>query len=488
MESSTFYDLMSAFIGQANTILWSYILIALLLFCAFYFTFRAGFVQFRLFGEQFRLLTDAGPKDKPGGGKKISSFQAFAVSLASRVGTGNLAGVATAIVMGGPGAVFWMWLIALMGAATGFIESTLAQLYKVRGRSSFRGGPAYYMKQGLKQPWMGAVFAVLIALTFGYAFNTVQSNTMSEALAKAFDFDKTWTGLVIAVTAFVIIWGGIQSIAKFSSIIVPIMALGYLAIAIVVIFMNVGAIPGVFKMIFTNAFGLDSVVGGGIGAAVMNGVKRGLFSNEAGMGSAPNAAATATISHPVKQGLIQALGVFIDTIVICSCTAFIILCSGVDLASGLNGAQLTQEALSMEIGEFGTYFIAVALIFFAFSSIIGNYYYGETNIRHLTKNPWVMKAYKITVGIAVFLGAVMTLDLAWGLADVFMGLTTILNLVTILFLGKYAVRLLKDYMAQKRQGIKDPVFNKNSMPDIMADIECWGDDWWVNTDPNSSED
>ncbi|PIE84063.1 MAG: sodium:alanine symporter [Bacteroidia bacterium] len=485
---SAFYTTLSDLIGGVNTLLWSYILVALLLFCAFYFTLRSGFVQFRLFGEQFRLLGDSGPKDRPGGGKKISSFQAFAVSLASRVGTGNLAGVATAIVVGGPGAVFWMWLIALMGAATGFIESTLAQLYKVRGRSSFRGGPAYYMKQGLKQPWMGAVFAILIALTFGYAFNTVQSNTMSEALSKAFGFDKTYVGLVIAVTAFAIIWGGIQSIARFSSVIVPIMALGYLGIAVVVIAMNISAVPSVFRMIFTHAFGMESLVGGGMGAAVMNGIKRGLFSNEAGMGSAPNAAATATISHPVKQGLIQALGVFIDTIVICSCTAFIILCSGVDLASGLNGAQLTQEALSLQIGDFGTYFIAIALIFFAFSSIIGNYYYGETNIRHLTKNPWVMKAYKITVGIAVFLGAVMTLDLAWGLADVFMGLTTILNLITILFLGKYAVRLLRDYLDQKRQGIKDPVFHKSTMPDIMADIECWDDDWWTNTDPNSSED
>lgn len=467
-----------------NDILWTYILIAVLLGCALWFTFKSRFIQFRMIGQMIRLLGETSAdkvtgKSKAGHTKgasalkHISSFEAFAVSLASRVGTGNLAGVATAIAVGGPGSVFWMWIIALFGSASAFVESTLAQLFKIKGKDSYIGGPAYYMEKGLKKRWMGVLFAVLITITFGFAFNSVQSNTLCAAFRQAFGTSTSLMGIILCIMTLAVIFGGIQRIAKVSSVIVPIMALGYIALALFIIAINIKELPSIIGTIVSNAFGFRQAVGGGIGAALMQGIKRGLFSNEAGMGSAPNAAATAHVSHPVKQGLIQTLGVFTDTLLICSCTAFIILFSGAPLDGSVNGVQLTQHALNNEIGNIGTVFVAVALFFFAFSSILGNYYYGEANIRYITRSNEVMFLYRIAVGIMVFIGAVVSLDLAWNLADVTMGLMALCNLVAIIFLGKYAFKLLKDYRVQLKAGIKNPVFTKDKLPEIEDEIECW---------------
>ena len=458
-------------INLINDVLWTYILIALLLGCALWFTLKTRFVQFRMIGEMMRLLGDSTAKD--GSVKHISSFQAFAISIASRVGTGNLAGVATAIAVGGPGAVFWMWVIALLGASSSFVESTLAQLYKVKGKDSYIGGPAYYMRKGLKQPWMGALFAVLITVTFGFAFNSVQSNTPCAAFENAFGFDHAVVGGIVTALTVVIIFGGVQRIARVSSVIVPVMALGYVALALAIVLMNLGELPAVIGLIVSHAFGWEQALGGGVGAALMQGIKRGLFSNEAGMGSAPNVAATAHVSHPVKQGLIQTLGVFTDTLIICTCTAFIILFSGAPLDGSANGVQLTQQALTNEIGPSGGIFVAVALFFFAFSSILGNYYYGEANVRYLTRRKWVVTAYRLLVGGMVMFGALATLEVAWGLADITMGLMTLCNLTAIALLGKYAFRLLDDYRTQKRAGIKEPVFTAGRLKEVEKDLDCW---------------
>ncbi len=465
-------DYISQLISGVNDIIWTYILILALLGCALFFTIKTSFVQFRMIGEMVRLLADSTGKQE-GREHHISSFQAFAVSLASRVGTGNLAGVATAITIGGPGAIFWMWIIALLGASSAFVESTLAQLFKSHGKQSFVGGPAYYMNKGLKQPWMGTLFAILIVFTFGFAFNSVQSNTICAAFEGAFNFDSTTIGLILSIVTLIIIFGGIQRIAKVSSVIVPIMALGYIILALYIVISNISMIPHVFSMIINSAFGVEQAVGGGIGIAISQGIKRGLFSNEAGMGSAPNVAATADVTHPVKQGLIQTLGVFTDTIIICSCTAFIILCSGVNLDENLNGIQLTQASLESQIGSVGSVFVAIAILFFAYSSILGNYYYGEANIRYITSKKWIVQLYRIAVGGMVMFGALASLELAWNLADLTMALMALCNLIAIVLLSKYAFRLLDDYRNQKRRGIKEPTFTKDKMKDIEDEIECW---------------
>ena len=459
-------------IASINNLLWTYILVITLLGCAIWFTIRTRFVQFRMLKEMIRLLGESTSQTK-GNAHQVSSFQAFAISLASRVGTGNLAGVATAISIGGPGAVFWMWIIALLGASSAFVESTLAQLYKVRGKDSFIGGPAYYMKKGLKQPWMGIVFAILIIFTFAFSFNTVQSNTICAAFEQAFHVEHTLMGIVLTILTLLVIFGGIKRIAKVSSVIVPLMALSYILLAFTIVLMNIPRLPEVIKLIITNAFGWEQALGGGIGIALMQGIKRGLFSNEAGMGSAPNVAATANVSHPVKQGLIQTLGVFTDTLVICTCTAFIILISGMYIHGETNGIQLTQMALDTEIGSGGSTFVAIAILFFAFSSIIGNYFYGEANLRYLTENNQIIWVFRILCCTMVMLGALSSLDLVWGIADICMGLMAIFNLIAITLLGKYAFRLLEDYRSQKRNGTKDPVFTKDKMKDIEQDIECW---------------
>jgi len=424
-------------------------------------------------GEMLRLLTESAV-DTAKGTKHISSFQAFAVSVATRVGTGNLAGVATAIAIGGPGAVFWMWIIALIGSATAFVESTLAQLYKQKHKDSFIGGPAYYIQKGLKQRWMAVLFAILITLQFGLSNNSIQANTICGAMQEAFGWSPLWVGIALAAMALLIVFGGIQRIASVSSILVPVMAVGYIILAVVIIAMNIQQIPEVFKVIVTNAFGIGQIAGGGIGAAMMNGVKRGLFSNEAGEGSAPNVAATATTTHPVKQGLIQALGVFTDTLLVCSCTAFIILISGLYQVPELNGIALTQSALQSEVGNVGPIFVAIAIFLFAFSSIIGNYYYGEANIRFITDNSSVMTIYRLcSGGLMVVFGAIASFELVWNIVDFFMAFLTACNLIAIVLLGRYAFQLLDDYRQQKKKGIKEPVFHRSQLPEIEDEIECW---------------
>jgi AGCS family alanine or glycine:cation symporter len=482
---------LNGLITSVNDALWGYVLIAALVGSGVWFTWRTRFVQFRMVGEMLRLLTDSAVDtvesqlkdradtksfEKQGGVRKkhISSFQAFAVSVATRVGTGNLAGVATAIAIGGPGAVFWMWVIALIGSATAFVESTLAQLFKQKHKDSFIGGPAYYIQRGLHLRWMAILFAVLITCQFGLSNNSIQANTICGAMQEAFGLSPTWVGVVLAALALFIVFGGIQRIAHVSSILVPVMAIGYMVLALVVIAMNIEQIPHVFKVIVLDAFGIEQIAGGGIGATIMNGVKRGLFSNEAGEGSAPNVAATATVSHPVKQGLIQALGVFTDTLLVCSCTAFIILISGLYEVPELNGIALTQSALQSEVGAAGPVFVAVAIFLFAFSSIIGNYYYGEANIRFITPNTTVMTVYRIcSAGVMVVFGAMASFELVWNIVDFFMAFLTACNLVAIVLLGRYAFRLLDDYRRQKRQGIKEPVFHRRQLPELEDELECW---------------
>ncbi|WP_290459388.1 sodium:alanine symporter family protein [Romboutsia ilealis] len=456
-----------------NDFIWTYVLIAMLIVLGLYFTFKTKFVQFVNIKDMFKLLGEGtSSKDKSKG--EVSSFQAFCIGTASRVGTGNLAGVASAIAIGGPGAVFWMWLIALIGSASAFIESTLAQIYKVKDGDNFRGGPAYYMEKGLNKKWMGIAFSVLIIICFGFAFNSVQSNTITAAFYSTFNTNKLLVGVILTVLTLIIIFGGVNRIAKISSILVPVMAVAYIIIALFIIIMNLNQIPTLLKTIFENAFGLKQVVGGGIGAALLQGIKRGLFSNEAGMGSAPNAAATATVSHPAKQGLIQTLGVFTDTLIICTSTAFIILLSGAPLDGSLKGIELTQAALVSQVGSWGGIFISVCILLFAFSSIIGNYYYGETNIQFITNKKSVLYVYRVLVATMVLFGSIASMDLVWNIADVFMGLMAILNLIAIALLSKIAIKALKDYTSQKKAG-KNPVFYASSIPELGNEVEEWRD-------------
>lgn len=467
-------------IGAVSGVLTDYVMVTVLLVIAMYFTFATRGVQFRMIGEMCRLLIRSGKRDndtrkndEPHYGT-ISSFQAFALSIASRVGTGNMAGVATAIAFGGPGAVFWMWVIALVGASSAFVESTLAQLFKVKGDKSFMGGPAYYIQKGLHCRWWAVTFAVLITLTFGFAFNSVQSNTISSAFRSCFGFPTEWMAVILTVMTLVIIWGGVQRVSRFSEIVVPVMAVAYLILAFVIICMNIHRIPDIFSLIFSNAFGFDSALGGAFGAALVMGVKRGLFSNEAGEGSTPNAAATASVTHPVKQGLIQTLGVYTDTLLVCTATAFIILCSGV-FDQGHDGIVLTQRAIDAELGgghQYGSIFVCVAIFFFAFTSIIANYYYGETNIRFIHNSERIVKVYRLLVGAIVYLGAITSLDVVWGFADITMALMTLCNLAAIVALGKYALLLLADYRSQRIKGL-DPVYSSDIIPSIADETECW---------------
>ncbi|MDU8976339.1 MAG: alanine/glycine:cation symporter family protein [Clostridium perfringens] len=464
-------EILNNLVVSFNDFLWGYILIILLIGAGLLFSFKTKFVQFRYIKEMFRLLGDGiGKSNKEKGG--VSSFQAFCISTASRVGTGNIAGVAIAVAVGGPGAVFWMWLIALIGSASSFVESTLAQIYKTKDKDSFRGGPAYYMEKGLGKRWLGIIFSILITICFGFVFNAVQANTVSVAFNSAFGLSRGAIGIILAIVTALVIFGGIHRVAKVSEIIVPILAVLYILIAIIVLILNITEIPSVFKLIFESAFGIKQLTVGGLGAAVMQGIKRGLFSNEAGMGSAPNAAATADVTHPVKQGLIQTLGVFTDTLLICSCTAFIILLSGQYADSSLTGIELTQKALVSQIGPFGAYFIAICILLFAFSSIVGNFYYGQTNIEFIHTNKVLLNIYRILVIGMVLFGSIAKVDLVWNLADLFMGLMAILNIITILFLGKYSFLALKDYTAQKKAGIKEPVFKASSIPGL-ENVEEW---------------
>ena len=466
-------ELLNTLVGNVNEFLWSKLLVIMLITLGLYFTFRTKFVQFRFFGEMFRLLGDGARGEKKEGA--VSSFQAFCISTASRVGTGNIAGIAMAVVAGGPGSVFWMWLIALIGSASSFVESTLAQIYKIKDGEGFRGGPAYYMEQGLKSRTMGIVFSILITICFGFIFNAVQSNTITVAFKNAFGMNRLAVGIVLAVLTGIIIFGGVHRVAKVSEIIVPIFAVLYIAVALVVVAINISEIPGVIKTIFASAFGFREMAVGSMGGMILVGIKRGLFSNEAGMGSAPNAAATADATHPVKQGLIQTLGVFTDTLVICSCTAFMILLYPDYATAGLEGIELTQAALSSQIGPIGNIFIAICILLFAFSSIVGNYYYGESNIGFMSNNKIVLNIFRVMVVGMVLFGSIAKVQLVWDLADVFMGLMAIINLVAIALLGKYAFLALKDYTDQKKAGIKDPIFYASNIKGL-ENVENWQDD------------
>ena len=463
-------ELLDNLVVIVNELLWSKVLIIMLISLGIYFTFKTKFVQFRFFGEMFRLLGDGAKGDKKEG--TVSSFQAFCISTASRVGTGNIAGIAMAVVTGGPGSVFWMWLIALIGSASSFVESTLAQIFKVKDGEGFRGGPAYYIEQGLKSRTMGIVFSIFITICFGFIFNAVQSNTITVAFNNAFGMNRLAVGIVLAVLTGIIIFGGVHRVAKVSEIIVPIFAVLYILVALFIVVINITEIPGIIKTIFESAFGLREMAVGSISGMILVGIKRGLFSNEAGMGSAPNAAATADVSHPVKQGLIQTLGVFTDTIVICSCTAFMILLYSDYATAGLDGIELTQAALTSHIGPIGNIFVAICILLFAFSSIVGNYYYGESNIGFMSNNKTILNVFRAMVVGMVLFGSVAKVQLVWDLADLFMGLMAVINLIAIALLGKYAFIALKDYTNQKKAGIKEPVFDASNIKGL-ENVEHW---------------
>jgi len=458
-------------VSNLNNWLYSYVLIVMLIGLGIYFTIKIRFGQFRLIGNMIQLTTEA--TEIIEGKKGISAFQAFCISAASRIGTGNIAGVAIAISAGGPGAVFWMWVIALIGGATSFVESTLGQIYKVRDKDTYRGGPAYYIEQALGKRGLGIFFSILTAITFGLIFNSVQANTIAGAFDKAFNIKPLYMGIALFVVVGYIIFGGVRRIANVSSVIVPVMATLYIGVALYIMIINYRLVPKMFALIFTSAFGLRQVAGGTLGAAIMNGVRRGLFSNEAGMGSVPNAAATAATSHPAKQGLIQTLGVYVDTLLVCSATAFIILLSGLlEAGTDLQGVQLTQAAISSQVGDWGNTFIAICVLLFAFSSIIGNYYYGETNIEFIESNPVYLNIYRILVLLMVFFGSIGNFGLVWDSADIFMGIMAIVNLVVITKLGPIAYATFEDYVSQLKEG-KNPVFDPSKIPSL-GKVECWG--------------
>ena len=464
---------MSAVIDFLNTIFWGYILVYGLLAVGVFFTIRLGFVQFRHFGELFRVIKSAPETDKAG----ITPFQALTVSLASRVGTGNLAGVAVALYLGGAGAIFWMWLVALLGMATAYAESTLAQLYKVRNQDGdYRGGPAFYIARGLKSNWAAALFSIALILSFGLVFNAVQSNSIAGAVEGAFGVPKVVTGLGLAALAGVVIFGGIPQIARFASYVVPIMAGLYLLLGLVVLVLNIDEVPGILLMIVQQALGFEEAAGGvtgGLMAAMLNGVKRGMFSNEAGMGSAPNIAACAVPQphHPSAQGFVQALGVFVDTLVICTVTALIILLSGVfEPGSGLNGTQLTQAALEDHIGAAGGYFIAIAILFFAFTSIVGNYSYAENALTYLgLAGPTGIMTLRVLALLMVVWGSVQTVTTVFNTADASMGLMATINLIAIVLLSGTVVKLTRDYFEQRRAG-KEPRFRGRDYPELEHEV------------------
>ena len=457
-------------INFLNDIFWGYVLIYGLLAVGLFFTVRLGFIQFVNFGEMFRAVLGSKKGDSAG----ITPFQALCTSLASRVGTGNLAGVAVALYLGGPGAIFWMWMVALVGMATAYSESTLAQLYKTRNEDGeYRGGPAFYIAKGLGAPWAGALFSVCLILAFGLVFNAVQANSIADAMQGAFGFDKLWVGVALAVLTGVVIFGGIRQIARVAEIIVPFMAVIYLLVALYVVIVHIGEVPSVLGTIVQSAFGLDAA-GGGLAGALLNGVKRGLFSNEAGMGSAPNIAAVATPDphHPSSQGFVQALGVFIDTILICTATALMILLSGVMVPGNeLTGTPLTQAAMTVHIGGAGQYFIAIAILFFAFTSIIGNYSYAENAMTFLrVGNRPGLTVLRLGVLAMVIWGAYESVATVFNAADASMGLMATVNLIAIVLLSGTVVKLTRDYRAQRNAG-KVPLFHAADYPELSGKID-----------------
>lgn len=473
----TFHNILT----RINDMMYTYVLLFLLIGAGIYFTIRTRGVQFRLLKDGIRSLLEKGeppksrqekgkpPKSrKKDGHKKLSSFQVLMISTASRVGTGNIAGIATAIVTGGAGSVFWMWLMALLGGASAFIESTLAQIYKVEIGGVFRGGPSYYMEKALGKRWMGILFSVLLILCFAYGFNGLQSYNMSSAL-ELYVEDYTdsiypfLVGAILAAAAGYIIWGGAGRIGFITSVLVPVMATAYIFIGFLTVVLNLAELPKVLGMIFEEAFDTRALMGGFAGSAVVIGIKRGLFSNEAGMGSAPNASASADVAHPVNQGLVQIISVFIDTILICSSTAFMLLMSGAEGNPGvLDGIPYVQEAVRFLVGQWGIHLITISIFAFAFSSLIGNYFYAESNILFINQNKVVLFCFRITCVAAVFFGAQADFELVWNVADITMGLMALVNIVALFLLREKALNVLQHYDKQKKLG-KKPVFYEDEV-------------------------
>ena len=460
-------------ISSVNNALYSYILIIVLVAGSLYFTFRTKFAQFRLFGEQIKSVTE-----KPKDGKGVSSFQALMVSTASRVGTGNIIGVSTALCLGGFGSVFWMWIIAIIGSASALIESTLAQIYKKKGPDGCYGGPAYYIEQALHCRPLAVVFSVFLILTYGFGFNMLASYNLQSTFSSYSFYDAKTTPWIIGfIIAFIVgycLIGGGKRVVKVTSFLVPVMGVAYIIIALVIVLLNVSALPGVFRTIFEQAFDFKAVFGGFSGSCLMFGIKRGLFSNEAGVGSAPNASASADVAHPVKQGLVQVLSVFIDTVLVCSATAFMCMCSGVEPSEALSGAPYVQASLTQTLGKFGPVFITVAMILFAFTTLLGNLYYVDQCVAHICKkvpSKKVQHAYHILASVVIFVGAGLSAGLLWDIADITMGAMTLINMPVIFILSKYAVRAIDDYNKQRKNG-DTPVFKAKDI-DLPHDVDCW---------------
>lgn len=458
-------------LDAVNDLLWGKILIVVLIALGLVFTLVSRFVQFRYFLRMFGIVRQAFHHEAG----HLSSFQALALSVAGRVGAGNIAGVAVALTLGGPGAIFWMWVVGLVGMATSFFECTLAQVYKnAQPDGTYRGGPAYYIDRALRQRWMAMLFSVLLLITFGFAFCALQSYTVATSLEDAFAIPPYVSGIGLVVILGLIIFGGIRRIADVAEIVVPVMAIGYFLMAIVVIVLKIDEVPGVFALIFRGAFGLEPAFAGGIGAAILLGVKRGLFSNEAGLGSAPNVAAVAFVPHPANQGIVQSFSVFIDTLVMCTCTALIILLSGV-LVPGteLGGVAMTQSALAAEVGEWGRQFVSIALLLFAFTSIMYNYYLGENSLNFFSEeNKKLFTGYRIFVLALVMWGSMQDLSTVFAFADVTMGLLALVNLIALALLFKIGLRVMKDFDNQYTMGQK-PVFDPTKFPDLNIDPEAW---------------
>ena len=456
---------------QIDDVLYTWLLIYLLAGSGIYFSIRTRFVQIRRFKDAMNCMME-----KKEGDKGVSSFQALMIATASRVGTGNMAGVATAIIMGGPGAAFWMWLMAVLGSSSAFVESTLAQIYKKKEGDTFKGGPAYYIERALHARWLGIIFAISLIATFAFGFNGLQAyNIVSAFDVYVEDLSAsilpTVIGVILAVGALVIFFMG-DVIGKISSVLVPVMAGLYILVGIFVIITNITRIPAVLGIIMADAFDFKAIFGGFTGSCMVLGIKRGLFSNEAGMGSAPNASASATVSHPAKQGLAQIISVYIDTLLICSTTVFLILLTGDWAFSGYSGIPLLQQCVAKVIGPIGIHFVTVIVCLFAFTSIIGNYFYAEANILFITKSKTVMTIFRIAAAIMVFIGAGNSLDVAWSLADITMGLEAVVNIIAILLLGRIAFAALDDYEKQKKAGL-DPVFYEGNIG--LNDTDVWKD-------------
>jgi len=460
-----------------NDILWGKVLIALLIAVGIGFAVASRFVQFRYFGRMFRILgaSQAFKHDKH---DHLSSFQALLLSVAGRVGGGNIAGVAVAITLGGPGAIFWMWVVGLIGMGTSFLECTLAQAYKEpQADGTYRGGPAYYISRGLghKWKWLAGLYSVLLLLTFGFGFTALQSYSVATSFEDAFGIPVLYSGIGLAIVVGLIIFGGVKRIAKVSEVLVPVMAGGYILIALVVLGLNIERIPDAFMLIVNSAFGLEPAVGGGVGAAMLMGIKRGLFSNEAGLGSAPNVAAVAYVPHPANQGVVQAFSVFIDTLVLCSSTAFIILLSGAfDPSFDAGGIVLTQTALAHHVGEWGRGFVSIALLLFGFSTILYNYYLGENGLSFFNlKNRTLFYAFRIAIIGLCGWGAITDLGTVFGFADVTMALLALVNLIALIMLMKPGLRIMRDFDSQIKAGIEQPIFDVARFSDLNVDPAAW---------------